>query len=126
MVNISKTKRNFICWHTLFAVISAALGAVILHFAPAGALFRRVSVYTGLFLLLRVGQHLYVRRLPAARSAEIVTVVFGNEDDKDDSFADSGLDLLPCCTRRSQSFFTDVYLVLFDISDIRNLVFLLF
>ena len=65
----------------------------------AGALFRRVSVYTGLFLLLRVGQHLYVRRLPAARSAEIVTVVFGNEDDKDDSFADSGLDLLPCCTR---------------------------
>ena len=79
-MNISKTKRNFICWHTLFAVISAALGAV----------------------------------------------VFGNEDDKDDSFADSGLDLLPCCTRRSQSFFTDVYLVLFDISDIRNLVFLLF
>ena len=33
MVNISKTKRNFIWWHTLFAVISGALGAVILHFA---------------------------------------------------------------------------------------------
>ena len=97
MMNISKTKRSFIWWHTLFAVISGALGAVILHFALPG----RVSVYTGLFLLLRVGQHLYVRRLPAARSAEIVTVVFGNEDDKDDSFADSGLDLLPCCTRRS-------------------------
>ena len=28
-MNISKTKRSFICWHTLFAVISAALGAVI-------------------------------------------------------------------------------------------------
>ena len=83
-MNISKTKRS--CYPTL---------------RSAGALFRRVSVYTGLFLLLRVGQHLYVRRLPAARSAEIVTVVFGNEDDKDDSFADSGLDLLPCCTRRS-------------------------
>ena len=120
-MNISKTKRNFICWHTLFAVISAALGAVILHFALPGHYFGGYP-----FLLLRVGQHLYVRRLPAARSAEIVTVVFGNEDDKDDSFADSGLDLLPCCTRRSQSFFTDVYLVLFDISDIRNLVFLLF
>ena len=32
-MNISKTKRNFIWWHTLFAVISGALGAVILHFA---------------------------------------------------------------------------------------------
>ena len=30
MVNISKTKRNFIWWHTLFAVISGALGAVII------------------------------------------------------------------------------------------------
>ena len=29
MVNISKTKRNFIWWHTLFAVIRGALGAVI-------------------------------------------------------------------------------------------------
>ena len=36
MVNISKTKRNFIWWHTLFAVISGALGAVILHFALPG------------------------------------------------------------------------------------------
>ena len=38
-MNISKTKRNFICWHTLFAVISAALGAVILHFAMPGHYF---------------------------------------------------------------------------------------
>ena len=38
-MNISKTKRNFICWHTLFAVISAALGAVILHFALPGHYF---------------------------------------------------------------------------------------
>ena len=82
-MNISKTKRNFICWHTLFAVISAALGAVILHFALPGHYF---------------GGYPFI---PAARSAEIVTVVFSNEDDKDDSFADSGLDLLPCCTRRS-------------------------
>ncbi len=39
MVNISKTKRNFIWWHTLFAVISGALGAVILHFALLGHYF---------------------------------------------------------------------------------------
>ena len=38
-MNISKTKRNFICWHTLFGVISAALGAVILHFALPGHYF---------------------------------------------------------------------------------------
>ena len=38
-MNISKTKRSFICWHTLFAVISAALGAVILHFALPGHYF---------------------------------------------------------------------------------------
>ena len=94
-MNISKTKRNFICWHTLFAVISAALGAVILHFALPGH-------YFGGYPFIPVYFYFF------------------------DSFADSGLDLLPCCTRRSQSFFTDVYLVLFDISDIRNLVFLLF
>ena len=39
MVNISKSKRNFIWWHTLFAVISGALGAVILHFALPGHYF---------------------------------------------------------------------------------------
>ena len=38
-MNISKTKRNFIWWHTLFAVISGALGAVILHFALPGHYF---------------------------------------------------------------------------------------
>ncbi len=39
MVNISKIKRNFIFLHTLFAVISAAFGAVILHFALPGHYF---------------------------------------------------------------------------------------
>lgn len=38
-MNISKTKRNFICWHTLFAVICGAIGAVILHFALPGHYF---------------------------------------------------------------------------------------
>ena len=57
---------------------------------------------------------------------ENVTVVSGNEDDKNDSFADSGIDLLSCRSRRSQSLSADVYLVLFDISGIRNLVLLLF
>ena len=36
------------------------------------------------------------------------------------------LDLLSCRSRRSQSLSADVYLVLFDISGIRNLVLLLF
>lgn len=99
-MNISKTKRNFICWHTLFAVISAALGAVILHFALPGHYFGGypfIPVYFYFFGLASI----YMFDACRARSAEIVTVVFGNEDDKDDSFADSGLDLLPCCTRRS-------------------------
>lgn len=52
MVNISKTKRNFIALNTLFAILSGAAGAVILH-SLAGALFRRISVYTGIFLYLR-------------------------------------------------------------------------
>ena len=38
-MNISKTKRRFICWHTLFAAISAALGVVILHAALPGHYF---------------------------------------------------------------------------------------
>lgn len=53
MVNISKTKRNFIALNTLFAILSGAAGAVILHIALPGALFRRISVYTGIFLYLR-------------------------------------------------------------------------
>lgn len=125
-MNISKTKRNFICWHTLFAVISAALGAVILHFALPGHYFGGypfIPVYFYFFGLASIYMFDACRRHAPQR---LLLLYFGNEDDKDDSFADSGLDLLPCCTRRSQSFFTDVYLVLFDISDIRNLVFLLF
>ena len=39
MVNITKTKRNFIGLHTLFAIISAGLGAVILHIALPGHYF---------------------------------------------------------------------------------------
>ena len=125
-MNISKTKRNFICWHTLFAVISAALGAVILHFALPGHYFGGypfIPVYFYFFGLASIYMFDACRRHAPQR---LLLLYLAYEDDKDDSFADSGLDLLPCCTRRSQSFFTDVYLVLFDISDIRNLVFLLF
>ena len=39
MVNITKTKRNFIGLHTLFAIIGAGLGAVILHIALPGHYF---------------------------------------------------------------------------------------
>lgn len=39
MVNISKTKRNFIALHTLFAIISAGAGALILHVALPGHYF---------------------------------------------------------------------------------------
>ena len=48
-MNISKTKRNFICWHTLFAVISAALGAVILHFALPGIISEGIRLYRFIF-----------------------------------------------------------------------------
>jgi len=40
---MSTTKRNLICWHTLFAVISAVLGAVILRFALPGIYFKGYS-----------------------------------------------------------------------------------
>ena len=39
MVNISKTKRNFIALNTLFAILSGAAGAVILHIALPGHYF---------------------------------------------------------------------------------------
>ena len=39
MANISKTKRNFIALHTVYAILSAVLGAVILHFALPGHYF---------------------------------------------------------------------------------------
>ena len=39
MGNISKTKRNFIALHTVYAILSAVLGAVILHFALPGHYF---------------------------------------------------------------------------------------
>lgn len=39
MVNISKTKRNFIALHTLFAILSAGVGALILHVALPGHYF---------------------------------------------------------------------------------------
>ena len=39
MVNISKTKRNFIGLNTLFAILSGAAGALILHIALPGHYF---------------------------------------------------------------------------------------
>jgi len=39
MVNISKTKRNFIGLNTLFAILSGAAGALILHISPPGDYF---------------------------------------------------------------------------------------
>lgn len=57
MVNISKTKRNFIGLHTLFAILSAVLGAVILHFALPGHYFGGypfIPVYFYLFGLFSI------------------------------------------------------------------------
>ena len=57
MVNISKTKRNFIELHTLFGIISAALGAIILHFALPGHYFGGypfIPVYFYLFGLFSI------------------------------------------------------------------------
>lgn len=57
MMNISKTKRNFIGLHTLFGVLSAALGAVILHVALPGHYFGGypfIPVYFYLFSLFSI------------------------------------------------------------------------
>lgn len=55
MVNI--TKRNFIGLHTLFAILSAILGAVVLHFVLRGNYFSEypiIPVYFYLFGLLSI------------------------------------------------------------------------
>lgn len=57
MVNISKTKRNFIGLHTLFGILSAVLGAVILHVALPGHYFGGypfIPVYFYLFGLFSI------------------------------------------------------------------------
>jgi hypothetical protein len=45
MMNISKTKRNFIGLNTLFAILSAGVGAVILHVALPGHYFAKTDLY---------------------------------------------------------------------------------
>lgn len=57
MMNISKTKRNFIGLHTVFALLSAGLGAVILHVALPGHYFGGypfIPVYFYLFGLFSI------------------------------------------------------------------------
>lgn len=57
MVNISKTKRNFIGLHTLFGILSAGLGAVILHVALPGHYFGGypfIPIYFYLFGLFNI------------------------------------------------------------------------
>lgn len=57
MVNISKTKRNFIGLNTLFTILIAALGAIILHFAMPGHYFGGypfIPVYFYLFGLFSI------------------------------------------------------------------------
>lgn len=57
MVDISKTKRNFIGLHTLFGILSAGLGAVILHVALPGHYFGGypfIPIYFYLFGLFNI------------------------------------------------------------------------
>lgn len=57
MMNISKTKRNFIGLHTLFGILSAGLGAVILHVALPGHYFGGypfIPIYFYLFGLFNI------------------------------------------------------------------------
>lgn len=95
-MNISKTKRNFIGLNTLFAILSAGVGAVILHVALPGHYFGGYPFIPTYFYLFGFVQYLYVRCVSAACSAKDVTAVFGNKNGKDDSFDNSSLDLLPC------------------------------
>ena len=125
MVNISKTKRNFICWHTLFAVISAALGAVILHFALPGHYFGGypfIPIYFYFFGLFSIyafdacRRHAPQRMLLLYLATKMIKMILSLI-----------LVLIYClAVRKHQSLSADVYLVLFDISGIRNLVLLLF
>lgn len=57
MVNISKTKRNFIGLHTLFGILSAGLGVIILHVALPGHYFGGypfIPIYFYLFGLFNI------------------------------------------------------------------------
>lgn len=57
MMNISKTKRNFIGLHTLFGILSAGLGVVILHVALPGHYFGGypfIPIYFYLFGLFNI------------------------------------------------------------------------
>ena len=69
MVNITKTKRNFIGLHTLFAIIGAGLGAVILHIALPGHYFGGypfIPVYFYLFGLFSTVSYTHLT-LPTKR-----------------------------------------------------------
>ena len=125
MVNITKTKRNFIGLHTLFAIISAGLGAVILHIALPGHYFGGypfIPVYFYLFGLfsiymfdacrLHAPQKMLLLYLAIKMVKMILSII---------------LVLIYCIAVREEAkAFADVYLILFDISDIRNLVLFLF
>lgn len=56
-MNMSKTKRNFICLNTLFSILSGGAGAVILHIALPGHYFGGypfIPVYFYLFGLFSI------------------------------------------------------------------------
>ena len=118
MVNISKTKRNFIALNTLFAILSGAAGAVILHIALPGHYFGGypfIPVYFYIFGLFSIYMFDACRRHAPQKLSLLYLAM---KMIKNDSLADSAADLLSGSTRRSQGFLADVYLVLSVVSDI--------
>ncbi len=113
MVNISKTKRNFIGLNTFICNSKCRSRCSDFTRCPSRdiisediRLFRQISIVWFV-------QYLYVRCVSAACSAKDVTAVFGNKNGKDDSF--DNLVLIYCLAVREEakSFLADVYLVLF-------------
>lgn len=65
-MNISKTKRNFIGLNTLFAILSAGVGAVFYHVALPGHYFGGYPFIPTYFYLFGLFMYLYVRCVSAA------------------------------------------------------------
>ena len=117
MVNISKTKRNFIALNTLFAILSGAAGAVILHIALPGHYFGGypfIPVYFYIFGLFSIYMFDACRR----HAPQKLSLLYLAMKMIKMILSDSAVDLLSGSTRRSQGFLADVYLVLSVVSDI--------
>ena len=118
MVNISKTKRNFIGLNTLFAILSGAAGALILHIALPGHYFGGypfIPVYFYIFGLFSIymfdacRRHAPQKMLLLYLAMKMIKMILSLI-----------LLLIYCLAVREEAraFLADIYLVLSAVSDI--------